>query len=295
MAVSNLIWLVISQRDKYMTDTFLRSCEHWSEASRIEMEAFYALAYIDYKHLAEVFDWKKWLETHQAEVGQRGLKILDVACGSGQFPLALSKYAKIADAKILPVQYALLDPSAFSIAEARQVLAPPFLASTEFENTLQDLPCNQGDFDIIWATHALYAVPEKELKIALERFIFGMAGAGFIAHASDKSHYLRFYQHYLNGFKDGLGEPYSSAEQIIEILTKMGVSHKVEKIYYENGVPQDSVLQVEGYLQRCIFDNSISLEEMQRNSKTGPYLDTCLEKGLWRFKQEVMLIFITKT
>ena len=65
-----------------MTDTFLRSCEHWSEASRKEMEAFYTLASIDYKYLAETFDWKKWLEKHQTKVGKRSLKILDVACGS---------------------------------------------------------------------------------------------------------------------------------------------------------------------------------------------------------------------
>ena len=276
-----------------MTDTYLRSCEHWSEASRTEMEAFYALASVDYKYLAEAFDWKEWLETRQAEVGRRRLKILDVACGSGKFPLALGQYTKIADAKISPVDYSLLDPSAFSIAEARKVLPPPFIAGTEFETTLQALECDREAFDIIWATHALYAVPEDQLKEALERFIFGMAGVGFIAHASNNSHYLRFYQHFLNGFKGGLGEPYSSAEQIIKTLEKMGVSHRVEKISYENGVPEDSFLQVEGYLQRCIFDDTIDLNAMRRNSTTGPYLDSCLKDGQWRFKQEVMMIFLS--
>ena len=277
-----------------MTDTFLRSCEHWSEASRNEMEAFYALASVDYKYLAEAFNWKKWLETRQAEVGKRRLKILDVACGSGKFPLALGQYAKITDTKILPVEYALLDPSEFSIAEAREVLPSPVIAGAEFKSTLQALQCDRGTFDIIWATHALYAIPEVELKTALERFIFGMAGVGFIAHASDKSHYLRFYRHYLNGFKDGLGEPYSSAEQIIKVLTEMGVKHSVKKISYENGVPEDSFSQVEGYLQRCIFDDTIDLEAMRKNMITGPYLDNCLKDRRWRFKQEVMLIFLSK-
>ena len=40
-----------------MKDTFIRSCEHWSETSRNEMENFYALASIDYKYLAEKFNW----------------------------------------------------------------------------------------------------------------------------------------------------------------------------------------------------------------------------------------------
>ena len=276
-----------------MTDTFLRSCEHWSEANRKEMEAFYSLASIDYKYLAKAFDWKKWLETCQTDVGQRRLKLLDIACGSGKFPIALVEYANIRDAKILPIEYALLDPSAFSIAEARKVLPPPFIAGIEFETTLQELSCRRKEFDIIWATHALYAIPEDELEYALGRFISAMARVGFIAHACNESHYLRFYQHYLNGFKGGLGEPYSSAEQIIQKLTKLGVSYKIKKISYANGVPEEAHLQVEGYLQRCIFDDTISLEEMRKNSITGPYLDNCLKDGKWRFQQEVMLIFLS--
>ena len=109
-----------------MKDTFTRSCEHWSETSRNEMQNFYTLASIDYKNLAESFGWKKWLEIHQANIGQRRLKILDVACGSGKFPSALLQYASLADTKIFPIEYALLDPSKFSITETRKVLEFPF-------------------------------------------------------------------------------------------------------------------------------------------------------------------------
>ena len=279
---------------KNMKDTFTRSCEHWSETSRNEMENFYTLAYIDYKFLAEQFDWKKWLELHQTNIGHRRLKLLDVACGSGKFPVALLKYNKLADTKILPVEYSLLDPSSFSIAEARKALRFPFRASSEFKTTLQEFQCEQGAFDIIWATHALYAIPKHELKVALMRFIFGMAKSGFIAHACNNSHYLKFYKHYLNGFKDGFGEPYSSAEQIIQILKEIGVPHTVKKITYKNSVSKDSTLQVEGYLQRCIFDDTIGLEDMLNNSKTAPYLDSCIKNGQWHFKQQVMLIFLSK-
>ena len=277
-----------------MADTFLRSCKHWSEANRTEMETFYTLASIDYKYLAEAFDWKKWLENLQNDVGNRKLRILDVACGSGKFPLALHQYTKISEAKISPIEYSLLDPSSFSISETRKVLPIPFIASKEFETTLQAFKCVRGRFDIVWATHALYAVPKNQLEVALKRFMYGMDKLGFIAHATCNSHYLRFYNHYLEGFKGGLGEQYSSAEQIIQTLTKMGISYKTEKISYENCVSEDSLLQVEGYLQRCIFDDTINLEAMQKNTSTGPYLDNCLNNGQWHFKQEVMLIFLSK-
>ena len=277
-----------------MKDTFVRSCEHWSETSRNEMQSFYTLASIDYKHLAEKFEWKKWLETHQADVGQRRLKLLDVACGSGKFPSALNQYAKLEDTKILPIEYSLLDPSSFSIKETRKVLRFPFEANSEFKTTLQNFACEQGAYDIIWATHALYAIPQDELKDALKRFIFGMARSGFIAHATTKSHYLRFYMHYLNGFRGGFGEPYSSAEQILQILKEIEIPHRVEKITYENSISENASLQVEGYLQRCVFDDTIDLNTMLGNSMTGPYLNNCIKDGKWCFKQQVMLIFLSK-
>ena len=277
-----------------MNDTFTRSCEHWSETSRDEMQKFYSLASVDYKYLAERIEWKQWLEIHQANVGNRKLKLLDIACGSGKFPSALNQYANLSEAKILPIEYSLLDPSSFSISEARKVLKPPFEVSAEFETTLQEFSCQQEIYDIIWATHALYAIPKNQLKEALKRFIFGMAGSGFIAHASKKSHYLKFYRHYLNGFKDGFGEPYSSAEDILQILKEVGITHRVEKIAYENGVSENASLQVEGYLQRCIFDDTINLGAMLNNSITGPYLENCIKAGKWCFKQEVIMIFLSK-
>ena len=277
-----------------MKDTFIRSCEHWSENSRNEMQNFYSLASVDYKYLAEKIEWKKWLEIHQTNVGNRKLKLLDIACGSGKFPSALNQYANLSETKILPIEYSLLDPSPFSISEARKVLKPPFEVSAEFETTLQAFSCEQEVYDIIWATHALYAIPKNQLKEALKRFIFGMAGSGFIAHASKKSHYLKFYRHYLNGFKDGCGEPYSSAEDILQVLKEVGIAYRVEKITYENGVSENASLQVEGYLQRCIFDDTINLGAMLNNSITGPYLKNCIKTGKWSFKQQVMLIFLSK-
>ena len=283
-----------------ISDTFKRSCEHWSEAGRQEMEDFYALASVDYRHLAEAIDWRTWLEARQKEVGARNLQLLDVACGSGKFPAALSSYADIGGAAVKSINYALLDPSGFSISEARHALNVPFTAGAEFEMTLQDLNCHPGKFDIVWATHALYAIPHSELETALKRFVHAIrrgrniddGGAGFIAHASDRSHYLQFYQHYLNGFKEGLGVPFSSSEQIVATLTQMGVAFETEQISYANGAPETEERQVEGYLQRCLFDDTLSLKDMMADSIMGAYLETCHKYGYWQFEQDVTLILL---
>ena len=279
------------------SNTFDRSCEHWSEIGRREMENFYALASLDYQHLAQEHNWKVWLENRQKLAGSRRLRLLDVACGSGKFPEALISYAGVANAEIKPIDYALLDPSGFSISEARQSLASPFEAGTEYQMTLQDLDCYPGSFDIAWAAHALYAIPAGELKVAIDRMVHatgcdGVAGAGFIAHARSDSHYLKFFQHYLSGFKGGIGVPYSSSEQIIKTLKQLELQFEAKEINYINTAPKAKETQVEGYLQRCLFDDTISLKEMLDNPKTGPYLKSCRKNNTWQFKQHVTMIFI---
>ncbi len=275
-----------------MSDTFERSCEHWSEAGRAEMEAFYALASVDYRHLAEALDWKAWLEARQQQAGDRRLRLLDVACGSGKFPSALVQHADVAAAAIQPIDYALLDPAAFSVAEARRALAPPFVAGRAYVATLQALECEPAAFDIVWATHALYALPAEALQAGLERFVQATGDIGFIAHASADAHYLRFYRHYLDAFRGGQGTPYTTAEQIIAVLEQMGVGFETLEIKYENGAPSAQRQQVEGYLQRCVFDDAISLQQLLDHPITGDYLATCQRDGAWRFAQRVQLIFL---
>ena len=276
-----------------MADTFERSCEHWSEAGRREMEDFYSLAEVDYRYLAEAHDWGRWIcDRHSESKGER-LKLLDVACGSGKFPLALSRFSSIVDSGVETIDCDLLDPSAFSIAETRRVLPPPFLPGREFETTLQALVGVDGEYDVAWATHALYAVPEELLATALERMVAALrsGGQGFIAHARSNAHYLRFYRHFLKGFRADQGTPYSTAEQIEDRLRNLGVRVESHTIEYRNRAMREDDSRVEGYLQRCVFDDTVSLDSMLSNPDTGGYLRSCQIDGEWQFSQRVALIF----
>ena len=271
-----------------MSDTYDRSLEHWSEAGREEMDAFYRLARRDYELLAKRLDWRALLD------GRRTL--LDVACGSGKFPEALLRYADLPEAP--EIDYALLDPSAFSIAEAKRALAPPFVAGAEHEVTLQALPTAAGPFDVVWATDALYALPAAELPEGLERFLAAIApgGFGFVAHAARASHYLRFYEEFLDDFRGGEGTPYTSSEEVIAGFQYAGARDRMQtlRIDYHGEVPLDDRATVEGYLQRCAFDDTVSLEAMEAGERLGPYLAECRDEaaGLWRFEQHVDLILI---
>ena len=276
-----------------MSSTFDRSCQHWSESRRREMEDFYALAWVDYRHLAEALDWKRWFEAHQREIGDRRLRLLDVACGSGKFPAALLRDAALTDADVKPVDYALLDPAAFSIAEARDALAAPFVPGDEFESTLQDFDPVAGPYDIVWATHALYAIPPTEIDAALKRFLSALRGRGFIAHACADAHYLAFYRHYLEAFRPGEDiAPFTTAEQVLAALERLGAEVTSRDIEYVNGTGINARERVEGYLQRCLFDDDITLDELLTHPLTGGYLAGCQQDGQWQFSQRVKLIFI---
>lgn len=278
-----------------MSDLLARSSAHWSEAGRAGMEAFYRLATDDYRHLALARDWRALFEDVQARAGDRPLRLLDVACGSGKFPVALARHAGLAEARIHPVDTALLDPSAFSIAEARAALPAPFRAVAEHETTLQAFAPPPGGHDIVWATHALYAVPETEISAAMERFRAAIApgGTGLIAHSAAAGHYIDFHRRFLAAFGPEGTAPYVSAEAIAGALHAQGAEVEVQEVTYDSVAGPDETTAVEGYLQRCVFDERASLAEMEAAAPLADYLAACRGPDGWRFPQRVWLMTVT--
>jgi SAM-dependent methyltransferase len=264
-------------------DTAQRSLEHWSEAGRAEMQAFYALATEDYRQLARARDWAADLRRHAVD-GR--VRLLDVACGSGKFPAALM-------AAGLPLEPAvhvdLLDPSAFSLAEARGVLAAPFVAADEYEIVIQDFD-NPGAYDVAWATHALYALPPDALAAGVARMVAALRPGGFgvVAQACCRSHYLAFYEAYRAAFAPTVA-PYTDAEGVAAALRSAGADVTVQVLEYRTGSSDRAV--VEGFLQRCAFDDTVSLEQMETREPLATYLAGCRAADRsYAFRHEVHLI-----
>ena len=266
------------------SDTAQRSLEHWSEAGREEMQAFYALATEDYRQLALAADWPVLL----GEQVRPGWRLLDVACGSGKFPTALLRHTQVSGLPDLPVD--LLDPSAFSVAEAGRVLAPPFVRGRELVMTLQDLPDTLPAYDVVWAVHALYALPPDELPAAAARLVGALApgGLGVVAQATSSSHYLAFYDAYRAGVRDAT--PYTSAEQVRDALRDAGAQVREQRLRYTTGT--DDRATAEGFLQRCAFDSTTSLDQMEDAPVLGDYLASCRTGTTWTFQHEVALLWL---
>jgi len=267
-------------------DTFARSMAHWSEDGRAGMEDFYAFARQDYRVLAEALDYGRLFARLRQRRGA-DLGVLDVACGSGKFGEALRSHATLGDD---PVRYALLDPSRFSLAEAARALGPPFVLAETYPCTLQDYDGPAGAYDLVWATHALYALPADELRAGLARFLGALApwGVGVIAQASSTSHYLRIYDAYL-AEPGRTATPFTSSEQIATALTDLGAQPHTLRVSYDADIPAGHPA-LTGYLQRCLFDDTLTLPDLLAEPALGGYLRGCQTPGGgYRFRQDVDL------
>ena len=273
-------------------DTFERSCAHWSEDSRTEMEAFYALARVDYRYLAEAYDWSNAIAALAA--GKPELRLIDIACGSGKFPEALVEHAELNVVQGIDIRYDLLDPSPFSIAEAKQVLVAPFRPAGEFCCTLQDWAAEDAAYDIAWATHALYCVPAEELVAGLSHLCRALApgGIGFVAQGLRDGHYVHFYDQFRASLRKGQGTPYSDGGQVEAALRELGMAVRRRDIEYTTIVPASQPQLLESYLQRCAFDDTVSFDTMQEHEPLSGYLRDCFDpaSGEYQFRQRVGLI-----
>lgn len=263
-----------------------RSLAHWAEAGRAGMEAFYALAIEDYRRMVAARDWASDLRGHAVD-GR--VRVLDVACGSGKFPAELVRRGLAAGVDGTRVEIDLLDPSAFSIAETRRVLGLPFTVRAEHAVRLQDLAATVGGFDVAWATHALYAIPPTEIRAGLARMVAALrpGGLGAVVHATTGSHYLRFAEAFRAAFAPG-AIPFTSAEQVGASLAGAGAAPSIVSLRYEVG--SDDRSTVEGFLQRCAFDDTVSLARMETTGPCAEYLAGCRTEQGYRFRQEVHVI-----
>ncbi|MDB4809907.1 class I SAM-dependent methyltransferase [bacterium] len=264
------------------------------------MEAFYRLAAKDYQLLATSVKWTNVITDLRAQFNDQ-LKVLDVACGSGQFPSALQQFGgwNASNPAIgnLTIPYTLLDPSQFSIDTAKEKLQPPFSAADELRCTAQQLDHPSDPFSIVWATHALYCVPAAELDVAIKKMVTAThsSGLGFIAHASESAHYLKFHQEYLQSKFSSGSVPYCTAEEVMLTLQSQLAADQLSchAIEYDGTVDLNDKVTVERYLQRCLFDDGLTLEQMMADEHLGPYLCNCRDEsnGVWRFRQRTWMMF----
>ena len=278
-------------------DTFDRSCAHWSADGRDGMDNFYTYATVDYRHLAGLIDWPALLASLLKQTGV--LQLADLACGSGKFPAALMEHTTLpelmnAEGKSIQVLYDLLDPSIFAIEEAAAVLNSPFVERDHYCCRLQDWQPKPSTYDLSWATHALYCVPAEEMSecMSIVKGAMNADGIGIVAQSNRSGHYIRFYKHFLESIHGGKGTRFSASEDVDEAAENVGFERQSRTLNYETVIDENDRQALESYLQRCAFDDSISLDQMLNSGSLGQYLASTKKQGAYRFQQSVdVLVF----
>ena len=87
---------------------------------------------------------------------------------------------------------------------------------------------------------------------------------------------------------------YAASEDLAQALGACGAQPRVVRLAYDQTIALDDTPTVEGYLQRCAFDDSVSLQQMLAAPHLGPYLRDCRDdaEGMWRFHQEVDVLLL---
>jgi hypothetical protein len=180
--------------------------------------------------------------------------------------------------------------------EAARALRLPFVEAARHETLVEQLDDAVGPFDVVWATHALYSLPPDAVRAAAARMLAAVTpgGALLVAQGSREGHYLRFYRHFLDDFRDGQGTLYAASEDLADALRTCGADPHTVRLSYDHTSALENTVTVEGYLQRCAFDDSVSLKEMVTAPHLGPYLRDCRDEdgGAWRFHQEVDVLLL---
>jgi hypothetical protein len=113
-------------------------------------------------------------------------------------------------------------------------------------------------------------------------------GFGAVAHASARSHYLAFYEAYRPAFAPSVA-PYNDAEGVATALRSAGANINVQVLRYRTSSADRTV--VEGFLQRCAFDDTVSLDQMETREPLAAYLAGCrAADGSYEFHHESHLM-----
>jgi len=187
-----------------------------------------------------------------------------------------------------------LDPSIFAIEEAAAVLNSPFVERDHYCCRLQDWQPKPSTYDLSWATHALYCVPAEEMSecMSIVKDAMNADGIGIVAQSNRSGHYIRFYEHFLESIHGGKGTRFSASEDVDEAAENVGFERQSRTLNYETVIDENDRQALESYLQRCAFDDSISLDQMLNSGSLGQYLASTKKQGAYRFQQSVdVLVF----
>ena len=269
----------------------------------------------DYRQLAQHFDWVNLFEPKSFSLIQRDsgpLKLLEVACGTGRWLKAFLHYVPFQNtANSLngtpEIVIDLLDPCETAISQIADNIHAPLQLGQQYVTTLQKACLPKDTYDILWSMHGFYAIPLHDLTSVLKKCLDSLndTGIALIALGNRNSFYITFYEQYLESIHAGNGDRFTSAEDITEALTRLGIPYQIHSVIYEERIDRDDQAALAHYIINESTINSfnkdedlieipisqnLTLEELLSDQQIQRFLKSFIRGSAYYFPQETQLI-----
>lgn len=260
----------------------------------------------DYRQLVEIFDWDEILQTEEKSVE---ISLLEVGCGTGrwldtvQYELFQGEEPK---QKWKKVTCDLLDPSEVAMNEASKKILLPWQAGKKIKNTLENAELETAHYDVIWSTHAFYAIPKEKLAAVLKKMQASLKSKGkiIIAHSSESSFYIRCYEAFRAAFPKQGKQPYTTAEDIKASLIQTKIPYNLEIMSYDENIHKKDEQTLDHFISNeCIeysfnrdLDNpsAITMYDFLRTDKGKSIISHYKKNDEYIFPQKVYIFTIGK-
>jgi len=245
----------------------------------------------DYKAMIDAYPWERLF------LKKKRQKLLDIGCGTGRWLITIQNFLREKGVETA-VAGDLLDPSRRVIETAKTALKPPWSLNEQHPISIRFAELTAQSYDIVWAMHSLYAIPNYELGRVLRKCqsLLKPGGSLFIVQSSETAFYSTCYKAFRQQFAMEAPEQYITAEKISGALK---APHKSIVFSYEEKVEPEKLDTF--ILDECIGNSfnrdhnlgiPASLKSLQASSPFAQFLDSFKSGDFYLFPQEVHLIIV---
>lgn len=271
-----------------MAKQALQSSNNQHYSNHFDEEAWFRVTDIDYKHLIEDIDWAESIFNRYQS---RPIELLDVGCGTGQFPTMLRKHLNCQ----LQINYHCVDPVENCLKETKAKLIGPYNPGIMSNQTIQEFlssPHNDIQYDVIWSIHSLYLVPQGDLTYVLRKLfqLLGATGIGLFYISNKASFYNQFYETFVKEHMPG-SQVYLSAEKFEEALEHLNCDVTKKVLNSKHEIALEDNLTLERYLSKNSFQNK-DMREWSRMGATWDLIKSYEQETSYIFPQEVTYFIV---